>query len=404
MHKNILYITYDGLTDPLGQSQILPYIARLSFDFHITVISFEKKQAFTKNQNEIKQICKQYNIQWFALSYTKRPPIFSTIFDIFRLYIKSKQLFQKHKFDIVHCRSYIASLIGLQLKKEKNIDFIFDMRGFWADERVDGSLWNLNNFIYQSIYTFFKNKELSFLKNADSIITLTEKAKNYIIKTLLPTINPQKIFVIPCVTDFSTKTILSEQEKSKIKTSLSINEKDIVLTYLGSLGTWYLLDKMLEFFSIFLKYYPNSIFLFVTNDNQDIIFNIATQMNIAHTKIRAISVKQSEVYKYLNITNVGIFFIKPCFSKTASSPTKFAEFLTYNIPVICNNIGDLKEHVSNIDNSICIDDLNPSSFEFAIKKISPLKKASIHQATLEKYNINNAINILKFIYQNSKNE
>ena len=43
MNKNILYISYDGITDPLGQSQILPYISELSrkgLKFHL--ISFEK--------------------------------------------------------------------------------------------------------------------------------------------------------------------------------------------------------------------------------------------------------------------------------------------------------------------------------------------------------------------------
>ncbi len=401
MQKKILYITYDGLTDPLGQSQIIPYITELSKDFYIAIISVEKKKAYNKNKTYIEQICKQHKIRWIPLSYTKKPPILSTIYDLLRIYIKSKQLYKQHKFDIVHCRSYIASLIGLQLKKEKNIKFIFDMRGFWADERVDGGLWNIHNIVYKSIYVFFKKKELSFLTAADSIITLTERAKNYIIKNLIPTINPQKIFVIPCTTNFSKKILLTEEEKKEIKKSLLIKENEIVLTYLGSLGTWYLLDKMLEFFSIFLKYFPNSIFLFVTNDSHSIIFNVASQLNISHSKIRTISVEHKEVYKYLNITNISVFFIKSCFSKTASSPTKFAELLTYNIPIICNNIGDLKKDVSNIDNAMCIDELNHLSYIQAIKNISPLKKAIINQILFEKYNLNTAITTFKFIYQNT---
>ena len=44
MAANILYLSYDGMTDPLGQSQVLPYLAGLSkkgFRFHL--ISFENK-------------------------------------------------------------------------------------------------------------------------------------------------------------------------------------------------------------------------------------------------------------------------------------------------------------------------------------------------------------------------
>ena len=42
MNKNVLYISYDGMTDPLGQSQVLPYLSGLSkegYSFHL--ISFE---------------------------------------------------------------------------------------------------------------------------------------------------------------------------------------------------------------------------------------------------------------------------------------------------------------------------------------------------------------------------
>ena len=39
----ILYITYDGLLEPLGQSQVLAYQERLAEDFDIFLLSFEPK-------------------------------------------------------------------------------------------------------------------------------------------------------------------------------------------------------------------------------------------------------------------------------------------------------------------------------------------------------------------------
>ena len=46
----VLYITYDGILEPLGQSQVLNYLEKLSKDHEITLMSFEKKQD-TKNIN-----------------------------------------------------------------------------------------------------------------------------------------------------------------------------------------------------------------------------------------------------------------------------------------------------------------------------------------------------------------
>ena len=40
--KTVLYLTYDGLSDPLGQSQILKYLVPLSKTNNLIILSFEK--------------------------------------------------------------------------------------------------------------------------------------------------------------------------------------------------------------------------------------------------------------------------------------------------------------------------------------------------------------------------
>ena len=157
--KKILYLTYDGLTDPLGQSQIIPYIIGLSKKgYQFTIVSFEKKEN-SASSSIIAEILREDGIAWIPLTYTRRPPVFSTVYDIFRLKRQATLLHQENRFHLIHCRSYITSLVGHAMKRKFKIKFIFDMRGFWADERVDGGLWNLRNPIFYIIYRFFKKKE-----------------------------------------------------------------------------------------------------------------------------------------------------------------------------------------------------------------------------------------------------
>ena len=40
---SVLYISYDGLMEPLGQSQVLRYLEGLSLNHKIWIISFEKE-------------------------------------------------------------------------------------------------------------------------------------------------------------------------------------------------------------------------------------------------------------------------------------------------------------------------------------------------------------------------
>ena len=70
------------MTDPLGQSQVLPYIILLSkknYNFHL--VSYEKTDRYSKYHSLIEKICVDNKIQWYPLKYNKKPPILSTFFD-----------------------------------------------------------------------------------------------------------------------------------------------------------------------------------------------------------------------------------------------------------------------------------------------------------------------------------
>ena len=50
-NNRVLFISYDGMTDPLGQSQVLPYLThlvRLNYEIHI--LSTEKSENFLNNK------------------------------------------------------------------------------------------------------------------------------------------------------------------------------------------------------------------------------------------------------------------------------------------------------------------------------------------------------------------
>ena len=46
--RRVLYISYNGMLDPLGQSQVIPYLKELSrAGVHFTLLSFERERAYT---------------------------------------------------------------------------------------------------------------------------------------------------------------------------------------------------------------------------------------------------------------------------------------------------------------------------------------------------------------------
>ena len=398
MQKNILYLSYDGITDPLGRSQILPYIIGLSKDKNLkfTIISFEKDENYESQKKTIENILDNHQIKWIPLKYTKRPPILSTIWDVFKLNKQIKKL-TKQSIHLIHCRSYITSLIALKFKKKYNIPFIFDMRGFYADERVDGKIWNKEHFIFKRIYNYFKKKEEKFLQESNHVVSLTSAGKKEIESWNLP--NQSPIIVIPCCTD---EKLFKSNNIKDVKTDLNIKNEDFVVSYVGSIGTWYMLDEMLDFFKLLLQQKTQSKFLFITKDDPEIIIEKATEKGINESSLIIQSSSREMMPSYIAVSDFSIFFILPVFSKKASSPTKMGEIMNLGIPIICNNgVGDVDEIMKQCMPELLIKDFTKEEYSRIIGLITNnynTDKEKIISTSHQYYSLEKGVEKYKRIY------
>ena len=372
-NKNTLYISYDGMTDPLGQSQVIPYLAGLAAEgYNITILSFEKQDAFDKSSRLIADILAKKNIKWVPLFYTKNPPVLSTLWDISRMMGQADKLHRENNFSIIHCRSYISALAGMHMKSKFGTKFIFDMRGFWANERVDGNIWKLSNPLFKTIYNYFKKKEKEFLENADQVVTLTYAAREEIHTWKNIKNNPVPISVIPCCVDMEKFKLekIDQTLKLQLRKDLGLENAGYVLAYLGSLGTWYMLEEMLDFFKVLLTRKPNAKLLFVTNNPLEGIMTAVESRGIDKNAVLVTKSPFEKVPTYLSLADSSIFFIKPAYSKKGSSPIKQGELMSMGIPVVCNaNVGDTEWIVRKYGSGIVVDDFSNKSYEKAADEL-----------------------------------
>ena len=372
--NTILYLSYDGMTDPLGQSQVIPYLKGLAQSgYRIHLISFEKSERYSKAKDPIELILKASGIQWYPLNYTSTPPVISTIIDVNRMEALASRLIRSEEIVLVHCRSYISALVGLKMKRKFGIKFLFDMRGFWADERVDGNIWKLKNLIFKTIYAYFKRKEIQFLNQADAIVSLTHNAANEIKNW--KHFKGVSIDVIPCCADlnlFQTKST-ALNHKLQIKVQLGIAESAFVLSYLGSLGTWYMLDEMLDFFKVLREYKPNAVFLFITADKPEEIYSSASIKEIDSSAIVVKSASRNEVPAFASVSDLSVFFIRPSFSKKASSPTKMGELMAGGIPLVVNaGVGDVEEIMQDGGNGRVIMEFTEAEYHRVCRELDSI--------------------------------
>ena len=371
-HK-VLYLAYDGMTDPLGQSQVLSYLKGLSKqNFSCHVVSFEKPEVYDLRKELIHDFIKDYDVHWHPLTYHKSPPILSTVYDNYLAWKKIKELYRAHNFEIVHCRGYTLTSLGVRAKKKYGSKFIFDMRGWWPDEKMESGLWSSP--VYTPIYYYFKQKEKEYFAQSDIAVSLTHVGKDAIVDLGLK--EAEKVHVIPTCVNFEVFKPFSAEVREEQRKLWEIPSDAFVLLYSGSVGTNYRTDLVLKFFKKLKEKKSNAYLAFLSHSDHALIEAEITKAGVPMEDCRINSSEYKDVYKNLMVGDVGIIMYDLGFSVIGRSPTKLGEYWSSGLTCLsAKDIGDLKTIVSAYPNSgVLIDSLeDEEAYEKGIEEILDLK-------------------------------
>ncbi|MEQ1777319.1 MAG: glycosyltransferase [Nitrosomonas sp.] len=375
MSAGALFITYDGLLDPLGGSQILPYlygIAGHTRSLHI--VSFEKPERFANGAEKMYAELELAGIGWSPLSFTRRFGKLGKAWDLLRMYVTALRLQIRHRFDVIHCRSYQAMQVGCFLRGLTGAYTIFDMRGLWVDERVDGGLWPQDRRLNRLTYRTYKRIERGLLECASHVVVLTDSVVPEL-RRLSPGMKAP-VTVIPCCADFDHFVLPNDAEQKAVREDLGIPADSLVLSYLGSLGTWYMLEEMLQLFATTARQRDDVHMLFITRDWGKGQETLLKTMGLEHlrNKIHVRPANREQVPVLLGGADIMLSFIKPAYSKMASSPTKLAEAFALGIPTISNvGVGDVDQITRDLDAGTVINLSDPNAFEKLVGELENIR-------------------------------
>jgi glycosyltransferase involved in cell wall biosynthesis len=397
-NKRILFISYDGMTDPLGQSQVIPYLSGLTkYGYEFTILSCEKPSQYAANKEYVLSLLKPFGIKWEPIPYHKNPPVLSSAYDFFKLKQAAKKLHLKYRFDMVHNRNSFAPLVSFWLNKKYGIPYLNDIRGFWADERVDGGMWDIKNPVYKFIYAYFKKREIECMNAAAYNICLTHKAEEEIHRWPQIINQPLPIKVIPCSVDIDlfNPDRLDLELRQKLQAELSIKEGDFIISYLGSIGGWYLTNEMMRFCKLVSDKIPAAKFLFISPNSHPIIAEAAARVGLNADRLIVKKGKRHEIPALLSFSKYSLFFIKQCYSKISSSPTKHGETMAMGIPVITGSgIGDVDGIITKYNSGYIVRDFSDEAFAQTIECIQSANHfdaKKIREGAIEYYSLDKAL-------------
>jgi glycosyltransferase involved in cell wall biosynthesis len=296
----------------------------------------------------------------------------ATSYDVLAGIRYASRLVRRKQIEMVHARSHIPATIAVALKRRFGLKMIFDVRGLMAEEYVDANHWKKGSIPYR----LTKTMESRALQSADGIVTLTEK--------IWPAIKEWKGLrgreviheVVPCCSDLDLFGF-SQSDRDRVREELSLQDR-FVLVYSGSIGGWYLTDKIADLFVALLKQKPNGHFLCLTGGAKSVIEELMSDRGVNSGQFTVRSVSPPQVAGYLSAADVGVAFYKPTFSRLATSPVKVSEYLAVGLPVIINaGVGDSDAVVSSQNVGAVVTNFEEGEYEQALSKIDSLLAAEV---------------------------
>jgi glycosyltransferase involved in cell wall biosynthesis len=381
MPTSTLYLCYFGLREPLVQTQVLPYLRQLvEAGVEVSLLTFEPrlKESWTREELEAERArLFAEGIRWHWRAYHKRPSLPATLYDVAVGARLAARLLRRGEVSVLHARGHVAALMASLAKKRGGGRIVFDIRGFMPEEYTDAGVWPEGGYLYRGV----KGVERFLFKSADAFVVLTEKAREILFPggaeaeaSLITDAEGRPVEVIPCCVDFRRFREADDLPREELRRELKLAGRRVVV-YVGSFGGWYMTEETARFMALAHRQDATTFALVLTQTAPEPIVKRLRELGVAEDSFFVGKVSPSEVPRYLKASDIAVSFIRACYSKLSSSPTKIAEYLAAGLPVVCNaGIGDVDEVIEGDRVGVVIREFDDASFLRALEEVEALRR------------------------------
>jgi glycosyltransferase involved in cell wall biosynthesis len=330
----VLYVTYDGLLEPLGASQVLPYLRTArGAGLDVTVLSFEKEEetADAGREAALAAELEARGVTWWRRRYHRRPTLPATALDVWT----GRRLARVWAGGgggpaILHARGYLPALMAeAAAGGPGGPRLLFDMRGFWVDERIEGGYWAAGGLPAR----LGRAVERRVLAAADHLVLLTRRGAARV-GDLLPAAADLPATVIPTCVD--TARLRPAQDPAAARAALGLGSGPVLL-HLGTLTGWYDGRATVAVARAFVER-TGGRFVVLSRD----VARARELTAAVGLAARIQTVSPEEVPRWLAAADAGLALVRPSPAKDASYPTRIGEYLAAGMAVLATPVGDLR--------------------------------------------------------------
>lgn len=338
-----LYITADGLLQPLGYSQVVRIIKGLAnTGVPYDVISLERQADLDRPQAraQLKAELDCVGIGWAYRPYSVVPGARGAAENQGALVKLALGHVRRGGYRMLHARSYLAGPAALAAKLTYGVPYLFDARSYWVDERLDEGRW-FTNPIALGIARGFEHR---FFADAAAVVTLTELQADDVREGKFGPARGRPIVCIPTCADYDAFGLEPPGAYRFVPEELVQRLRGkLVLGFIGSLNRSYLAEESAALAAEVLRRRPDALVVATSPQLQEYA-QLFARHGIPPGRTLVQRVDHQAMPEWLTLVTWGMLLLDTTPAKRASMPTKLAEFFAAGVRVVhygCNSeVGD----------------------------------------------------------------
>ncbi|MCS6912192.1 MAG: glycosyltransferase [Myxococcales bacterium] len=333
-----LFLSHTGMSEALGQSQVLPYLRGLAGSgIRFDLVACEPPETPEDTIRRLQGSLVAQGICYTALRRRPAHDLGAKLRDCAAMMTTAlARLVQRRgTIRIIHARSHLPGAVAQALRHLwPGVRTIFDCRGLLAQEYVDMGHWRRG----ELRHLLTEEAERHLLRRADRVVVLTEAMRQELCGPggLLGH-RPQDVFVIPCCVD-PDRFRPDQDARQRRRAELGLRPDQPLLCFSGSQAR-YDLEGALRLLAA-LRRRADARFLLLSRADSAGVRDAAARLGCA-SALHVVSAAPPEVPSWLNAADWAVALLRDSRSSIATSPTKIAECLAVGLPTVVRaGIGD----------------------------------------------------------------
>jgi hypothetical protein len=328
--KSILYVTADGLLEPIGFSQVVRVVEGLvRRGWQYEIISLERRSDLD-DQGRVRALHERLassRIAWRYHPYRTGGTARAAVSNELALVQSVARRTREQRFSAVHARAYHGAVAGLAARLAARTPFLFDARSYWFDERLEEGRWLTS----PARIAVARRVERALFTRAAGVVTLTELQADDVRSGKFGT-PPRSVRCITTCADFEEFARRSPEQCTRVPESVRARFRGkLVLGIVGSINASYLVDESLRLAKLVVELEPRAHLLIVSRQTKEFEARVE-RAGIAPSRVVITSAEHQAMPEWLSLIDWGLLLLNPSSpAKRASMPTKLGEFFAAGV-------------------------------------------------------------------------